>query len=388
MVATPYRILLVSSTRADLGYLRFVIKALQKNPNFKIIVTATCMHLAASSGKTIREFEELGIEVDEKVEMLLDSDSPAGIAKSMGMGILGFADLLDRVRPQAVMVMGDRFEILSVAAACLPFAIPVIHFSGGDLTEGVIDDAIRHAVTKLSHFHFPATEVHAKRLQQMGEESWRIRAVGEPALEFLSQETLLTKKELEKDLGFALEDSTLLVTFHPETLEAGDSKRQVAILTQTLSKLSLPTIITGPNVDTGSSVIRETLKNFAKQNPKTLYVENLGHKRYLSLLQFVGALLGNSSSGIVEAPSFSLPVVNLGTRQNGRIKGVNIIDTPIETERIMSAVEKALSGDFKKTLVGMQNPYGDGNTSARVEEALLEWIPRSAEALHKKFTEK
>ncbi|OGQ42563.1 MAG: UDP-N-acetyl-D-glucosamine 2-epimerase, UDP-hydrolysing, partial [Deltaproteobacteria bacterium RIFCSPLOWO2_01_44_7] len=374
--------------RADLGYMRFVIKELKGDPRFDIVVVATCMHLASSLGKSIQEFTNVGIMVDEEIEMLLDADTPSGIVKSMGLGMIGFADLLRRVRPDAVLIMGDRFEILSVVATCLPFLIPVIHIAGGDISEGAIDDSIRHAITKMSHFHLPATEKNAERLRQMGEEDWRIQTVGELTLDFLTTEKLMTKKEIENKLSSKINNDTLLVAYHPETMDVENVPKHVQILTEALSKTGLPMVITGPNVDVGSTFIRESLQVFAKKYPRAVYAENLGQRCYLSLMRYVGALVGNSSSGIVEAPSFGLPFVNIGRRQDGRLKALNVIDVLVEEQAILDGIQKALSDDFRKSLGHLKNPYGDGHASKKIKQALLEWLPKRSQALSKHFVER
>lgn len=383
-----HRILIVSSTRADLGYLQFAIKALKEDSRFEVAVVATCMHLASSLGRSIQEFAKVGIVVDEEVEMLLDSDSPSGLVKSMGLGMIGFADLLRRRSPDAVLLMGDRFEMLAVASACLPFCIPVIHISGGDISEGAIDDSIRHAITKMSHFHLPATEQNARRLRQMGEENWRIKVVGELTLDFIRQGRFLAKKEIEKILAFELGKNVLLVSYHPETLDVKRIPKHIAILIRALAKTNLPMIITGPNVDTGSVLIRESLQKFSKEYAQAVYVENLGQQCFLSLMRYAGALVGNSSSGIVEAPSFGLPFVNIGKRQEGRLRAPNVIDVPMEEAAILSGVRKALSEDFRKSLGDIKNPYGDGQASEKIKKALLEWLPKKSQALSKRFVER
>lgn len=381
----PLSIIVVSSTRADFGYLRFTMKRLLKDPNFRPIIVATGTHLSQTMGNTLTEFERYEISVEAKVDMGLRGDTPLEIALAIGEGTKRFGALFSEKNPDAILIMGDRFELLSVVSAALPFSIPVIHLSGGDITEGVMDDAIRHAVTKLSSFHLPASLWHANHLRQLGEEEWRIRVVGEPTLEFLHEASFLSHPSLEENLKIKINSDTVVVTYHPETLSLKNKERDLQSLLKFLNTLEGSLVVTGPNADPGSQYIREELKRFCAEKAERVYVESLGHQRFLSLLKHVGLMIGNSSSGLVEAPSFGLPVINIGDRQKGRLKAGNVIDASADFESLQTAFCKAKSPSFLEACRGIQNPYGDGNSSDLIMKALLEWDCALREKPNKKF---
>jgi UDP-hydrolysing UDP-N-acetyl-D-glucosamine 2-epimerase len=328
------------------------------------------MHLDPRFGLTVKDIEADGFPTAERIAFLLPSDMPAAIAESLGRGIIGFSKAYERSRPDILMVLGDRFEMFAATAAALPFKIPIAHIHGGELTYGAIDDAMRHAITKMAHLHFVATQEYAHRVQQLGEEPWRVTVSGAPALDNLSSERLLSRDELEHLLKLDLSRPPLLVTYHPVTLEYEQTSWQVTELLAALDELAMPVLFTMPNADTAHSVIVAGVRQYVKSHPDSCLVESLGTRAYFSLMRVTAAMVGNSSSGIVEAPSFALPVVNIGTRQLGRIRAANVIDVDYPKENIIQGVGKALSPDFKARLKGMVNPYGDGHAAERIVHRL------------------
>jgi UDP-hydrolysing UDP-N-acetyl-D-glucosamine 2-epimerase len=302
--------------------------------------------------------------------MLLSSDTPTGTAKSMGVGLLGFADLFTRARPDTVVVMGDRFEMFAATAAALPFCIPVAHIHGGELSEGAIDDAMRHAITKMSHLHFVSTEEHRRRVVQLGEEPERVFVCGAPALDNLKGFNALPKQALERRFGFDLSEAPLLVTFHPTTLEVERTEADTAALLAALKASGHPVIFTAPNADPAGRIIRAQILRYVSENPRAWFVENLGLEGYYSLLHYAWAMVGNSSSGIIEAASFRLPVVNVGNRQRRRYTGPNVLHVVAEQKAIEAAIQTGVSPQFRKTLDSLVNPYGDGSAASRIAEVL------------------
>ncbi|HEX8922370.1 MAG TPA: UDP-N-acetylglucosamine 2-epimerase, partial [Pyrinomonadaceae bacterium] len=321
---------------------------------------------------TIKAIEADGFEVDERVEMLVASDSPEAVAKSMGLGAIGFAQTYERLRPDILLVLGDRFEMHAAALSALPFKIPVAHIHGGELTEGAIDDALRHSMTKLSHLHFVTTEEYARRVRQMGEEAWRVTISGAPSLDNLQAMTLFTMAELEKKYAWGFTQPPLLVTFHPVTLEYEQTEQQMEELLAALKASRMPVLFTLPNADTGGRVIMRLVREYVDREASAHLVDNLGTQAYFSLMARAAAMVGNSSSGIIEAASFKLPVVNIGNRQKGRARGRNVIDVGGKREEILAGIEKALAADFRASLFDLANPYGDGTAAAKIVRQLKE----------------
>jgi UDP-N-acetylglucosamine 2-epimerase (non-hydrolysing) len=307
-----------------------------------------------------------------RIDMGIDGDSPATIAAATGRGVTGFAAEFARRRPDLLVVLGDRYEMLSAALAALPFALPVAHLHGGEVTEGAIDEQIRHAITKLSHLHFPAAEPYAARLRQMGEEPWRIHRCGAPGLDRLREGGSLSREEIERRLGRPLGRPTLLLTFHPETLAVADVPRQVEELTAALEKVEGEILVTAPGADTGYRTISAGLERLAGRRRLMLMASTLGDDVYTSLLREADVMIGNSSSGLIEAPSFGLPVVNVGDRQRGRLRAANVIDVPAAREAIAEAIRRALDPAFRRGLAGLVNPYGDGHAAPRIAAVLRE----------------
>ena len=360
----------ITTSRADYGIFLPILRRIQADSELELHLMVTGTHLSPEFGLTVRAIEADGFEIGERVEMLLSSDTPEGIAKSMGLGTIGFAQAYARFRPDILVVLGDRFEMHAAALAALPFKIPVAHIHGGELTQGAMDDALRHSITKLSHLHFVATDDYRRRLLQMGEEPWRVIVSGAPSLDNLHSIKLLERRELEDQFALHLDGDPLLVTYHPVTLEYEDTVWQVKELLEALSECSLPVLFTGPNADTDGRVITGMLEEFVRSNPKAQMVKNLGIQGYFSLMECAAAMVGNSSSGIIEAPSFGLPVVNIGTRQQGRIRGENVIDVGYGRNEIIEGIKKAIAPEFRESISGLPNPYGDGHASALIVDHL------------------
>jgi UDP-hydrolysing UDP-N-acetyl-D-glucosamine 2-epimerase len=327
-------------------------------------------HLSPEFGRTAVTIEEDGFPVAARIEMLLSSDSPEGIAKSMGLGIVGFAQAFGAGRPDILLVYGDRFEMHAAALAALPFRIPVAHIHGGEVTEGAIDESLRHSITKLSHLHFTATQDYARRVVQMGEEPWRVSVSGAPTLDNLQTMRIPGCAEIGDRIGMDLAAGPLLVTFHPATLEYDLASAQMADLLAVLHASQLPVVFTMPNADTGGRVLRERIGEFVAKHPIARAVESLGTEHYFGLMRLARAMVGNSSSGIIEAPSFGLPVVNIGSRQRGRTRGANVIDVGVSQEEIARGLEHALDPVFREGLRGCPNPYGDGHAAERIVSRL------------------
>ena len=363
-------ITVVTGGRADYGTLRPVLQEIAGHPALELRLVACGSHLAPELGYTAREIEEDGFTVSGTVEQLLASDSPAGVAKSMGVGMLGFADLFARARPDLLLVLGDRFEILAAVAAAAPFCIPVAHVHGGEVTEGAVDDAFRHALTKLSHLHFASTRVHADRLVQMGEEPWRVTVSGAPSLDNLHRLELLDRGALEDRIQLPLDPPPLLVTLHPETLEHRETGRHVAALLAALELVGRPVLFTYPNADAGGRTIIAAIKDYVSRDDRARIVAHLGQPGYFALMRDAAAMVGNSSSGIIEAASFGTPVVNIGDRQRGRPQNRNVINCPFDAEAIAAAIREAVAPAFRGSLAGVENVYGDGRAAARIVDVL------------------
>lgn len=374
----------VTTSRADYGIYLPVLRRIQAEPSLALRLLVTGMHLLPRFGMTVEAIEADGLEVAERVATLSDSDDPRAIAESMARGTAGFAEVFARSRPDILVVLGDRFEMHAAAIAALPFKIPVAHIHGGELTEGAIDDALRHSMTRLSHLHFVATREYGRRLVQMGEEPWRVTVSGSPSLDNLATVKRLPPAELESRFGLCVTPDTLLVTFHSTTLEFEDAGRQAEELLAALKASGRPIVFTMPNADTGGQAIREHIRSFLRAAPSARAVESLGTEGYFSVLALCGAMVGNSSSGLLEAPSFGLPVVNVGNRQRGRVRGGNVIDVGYGREEIGEGILRATDPAFRKSLQGMANPYGDGKAAPRIVAKLAE-APLSSRLLVKRF---
>jgi GDP/UDP-N,N'-diacetylbacillosamine 2-epimerase (hydrolysing) len=365
------RICVVTGTRAEYGLLRWTMEAIRANSALELQVLVTGMHLSPEFGLTYREIEKDGFRIDERVEMLLSSDTPQGLVKSMGVGMIGFADALTRLAPDMLLLLGDRFEIFSVAAAAMVARIPIAHAHGGEATEGLIDESIRHSITKMSHLHFVATEEYRGRVVQLGEDPSRVFNVGGLGIDNIVKLELLGREELEKSLGLRFRARNLMVTFHPVTLESATSRAQMTELLEALTALRNTTLIlTKPNADTDGRVIIDMLDDFADRYEHAHVFTSLGQLLYLSCLAQVDAVVGNSSSGLTEAPTFRKATVNIGDRQRGRVQAASVIDCAAERDAISAAIARAYSPGFQSSLPSVRNPYGEGGSAARIVDEL------------------
>ena len=367
------KIAVITGTRAEYGLLYWVIKEIHKAPELELQLIVTGMHLLPEYGLTVREIEKDGFPIAERVRMLLSSDNEIAIATSMGQGMIGFAKAYERLKPDIVLVLGDRFEISAAVSAAVPFNIPVAHIHGGESTEGVIDELFRHAITKMSSIHFTSTPKYAERIIQMGEQPERVFCFGAPGLDSIHKLKLLEKQELANELKLPVERQWGVLTYHPVTHENNSGRNHVETLLNVVEGFSeLYWILTLPNADTGSRAIIKVVEKFVHNNSgMACLFSSLGQLRYLSLLKNAAIMVGNSSSGLIEAPSLELPVVNIGDRQKGRIRAANVIDVPVcDQNEIETALNKAVSKDFKESIKGLKNPYGEGHTSEKIVEIL------------------
>jgi GDP/UDP-N,N'-diacetylbacillosamine 2-epimerase (hydrolysing) len=361
------KVCVVTGTRAEYGLLRPVMRGIAANAELELQLLVTGMHLSPEFGLTYREIENDGFRIDEKIELLLSADTASGVSKSMGVGLIGFADAVARLKPDLLLLLGDRFEIFAAAAAAMVARIPIAHLHGGEATEGAIDEAMRHSITKMSHLHFVANEEYRQRVIQLGEQPERVFTVGGLGVDNIRKLTLLDRGALEASLGFRLGPKSLLVTFHPATLEQGTSQAQMQELLAALDGLEDTTLVfTMPNADTDGRVLIEQIKEYAATREHAHAVTSLGQVRYLSCLQFVDAVVGNSSSGLTEAPSFAIGTVNIGDRQQGRLKAASVIDCAPSRAAIGAAIARLYDTQFKASLSSVRNPYGDGGASERI----------------------
>jgi GDP/UDP-N,N'-diacetylbacillosamine 2-epimerase (hydrolysing) len=368
------KICVVTGTRAEYGLLRWVMEGIREASGLELQVIATGMHLSPEFGLTYREIEKDGFLIDRKVEMLLSSDTPTGLAKSMGLGLIGFGDALQQLQPDLMLVLGDRFEIFSAVAAAMVACIPVAHLHGGEATEGAFDEAIRHSITKMSHLHFVAAEEYRKRVIQLGEQPNRVFLVGGLGIDNIKKLTLLDRPALEASLGFGLGRRNLLVTFHPVTLENATSRQQMTELLAALESLEdTHLIFTMPNADTGSRVLMDMVEQFVTEHANARAYTSLGQLRYLSCIQYVDGVVGNSSSGLIEVPSFAKGTINIGDRQHGRLKAESVIDCSPDRQSIALALERLYSPEFQSTLKTVRNPYGEGGASEMIVQVLQDY---------------
>lgn len=348
---------IVTVARSDYSIFLPVLRKIQSDRDLALRLIVSGTHLSPEFGLTVRAIEADSFEISDRVEVILSADTPGSIAKSMGLGLIGFAQAFARLRPDILVVLGDRFEMHSAALAALPFRIPVAHLHGGEITQGAIDDALRHSITKLSHLHFVATAEYARRVVQLGEEPWRVIVSGAPGLDNLNSVELLDRHELHGRYGVCLETRPLLVTFHPVTLEYEQTEWQTGELLAALEICGMPVVFTLPNADTSGRVIITMIKEFAQRHRSAQIVASLGTQGYLSLMATSAAMVGNSSSGIIEAPSLKLPVVNIGSRQHGRVKAANVIDVGYGRNDIVEGIHEALEPGFRDSLSHLVNPY-------------------------------
>ena len=374
----------VTVGRSDYGIYLPVLRQIDSESNLALHLIVSGMHLSRKFGFTIQAIEDDGFTIGDRVEMLESSDCPRGVATSMGRGTIGFAESYSRFRPDILLVLGDRFEMHSAVVAAVPFNIPVAHIHGGELTEGAIDDALRHSITKMSHVHFVTTEHYRDRVIQMGEEEWRVTVSGAPSLDNLSSVELLDSGTLADKFNLDLKTPPLLVTYHSVTLEHEETSSQVTELLAALKSCGLPIIFTQPNADTGGQTISRMIREFVLSQPEAQMADNLGTQGYFSLMSLASAMVGNSSSGLIEAPSFELPVVNIGSRQDGRVRAANVIDVGHSREEILVGIQKALTSQFRYRLRHIDNPYVQANAAQTITKRLLD-IELGPKLIKKKF---
>ena len=380
------KVCIVTGTRAEYGLLKPIIARVSHSEEMDLSIVATGMHLSPEFGLTYQEIENDGYVINAKIEMLLSSDTPVGITKSMGVALLGFADYFSVNRPDIVVILGDRYEMLEVASAAMIARIPIAHIHGGEATEGAIDEAIRHSITKMSHLHFVTTEEYRKRVIQLGEHPKTVYNVGALGIENIKKLTLLKKEQLEEKIGFHFHNPTIMVTYHPVTLEEENTEECFRNILQVISEFKdLSVIFTKANSDTNGRVINSMIDDFVSSNKeRCACYTSLGQLRYLSALQYCDVVLGNSSSGIIEVPSFGIPTVNIGDRQLGRVRAKSVIDCGNEKREIEAALKKALSEDFKNEVKSIANPYEGIHTSATIVRVISESLDKGI-IIKKKF---
>jgi UDP-N-acetylglucosamine 2-epimerase (non-hydrolysing)/GDP/UDP-N,N'-diacetylbacillosamine 2-epimerase (hydrolysing) len=368
------KICVITGSRAEYGLMSRVMRLIKEDADLQLQIIVTNMHLSVEHGETYKEIEEDGFNIDKKIPVLSSSDTTNATVKSVGTGIIGFADAFEELYPDMLMVLGDRYEILAAVSAALFYRIPVIHLHGGEITEGAYDDAIRHTVTKMSHLHFTSTEEYRRRVIQMGENPEIVYNVGALGCDNIRQIPLMKKEELEKSLNFPLDRNTILVTFHPVTMENNTAETQFKELLMAIDSFNdLRVIFTMPNSDTDSRVIIDLIKSYVRKNSeKSIWFVSLGMKRYLSVLQYIGAVVGNSSSGIIEVPSFHIPTLNIGDRQKGRIAAKSVINClPIKADIEQKLAIITKSG-YIESLHDIENPYDKPNTAQEIVKIIKE----------------
>jgi len=372
---------IVTTSRADFGIYIPIVKELQKSKFLNYFFIVTGSHLSPIHGYTISEIEKEKFKIEEKGEVLLLSDTPSSTVKSMSLALNFFADIFSRRKIDLLLVLGDRFEMHSAALAALPFNIPVAHIHGGELTFGAIDDSLRHSITKLSHFHFVATEEYRRRVIQLGENPNNVVVSGAPSLDNLKDVKILSRKEIEKKLKVCLEDNFILVTLHPETVGRVSNRKNAEILFDSLVECNFQAIVTMPNADPQNSEIRSVIYDAAKKNNRIKVFENLGTQMYFSLISYASAMVGNSSSGIIEAASFKLPVVNIGDRQKGRARNKNVIDCPFDKRKIVDSLNKAMGEEFRESIKDCKNIYEKGNASRIIVKNLEKYLLKNSNTM-------
>lgn len=367
------KIAVITATRAEYGLLRPIIMKLEQCDDFTVEVVATGAHLSPEFGLTYKEIESDGIKIAKKIEILLSSDTAVSISKSMGLAMISFAEYFDESKPDAVVVLGDRYETLAVCCAAMNARVPIVHLYGGETTEGAIDEAVRHAITKMSYLHFTSTEPYRKRVIQLGENPSRVYCVGAVGIENALNVPLMSEKELSESVGMELHGDYAVLTFHPVTLEGNAAREQFAQLLKALdANRDMKFIITKANADANGRIINQMIDEYAAQNDNVVAFQSLGMRRYLSALKYCKMVIGNSSSGLLEVPTFKVPTVNIGDRQKGRIQAQSVINCEPDFDSICKAIEKARSEEFKKTLADVVNPYGDGKTSDKIVAVMKE----------------
>jgi len=384
------KIAVFTGTRAEYGLLYWLLKDIQADAELDLQLLVSGTHLSPEFGCTYQQIEQDGFSIDEKIEILLSSDTAVGVAKSMGLGVLGFADALNRLQPDALVILGDRFEALAAAQTAMILRIPVVHLHGGEITEGAYDDAIRHAITKLSYLHCTSTDEYRNRVIQLGETPSRVKNVGAIGLDHISRSHFITVAELSKSLCFTLSKPYLLVTYHPVTLANEEPVSTFQALLDSLDEFpEYQIILTYPNADDGGRSIIPLLENYAKSNPeRVLAIPSLGQKRYLSAVKHSAAVIGNSSSGIIEVPSFDVATINIGLRQKGRLSAKSVIHCAPHKNDIVNAINVGINKAYKINDDVIFNPYGQGDASGQIVALLKEFKSSTVKSFYDLTVEK
>ena len=373
MVKKARKICIVTGSRAEYGLLKPIIKLIDNSSKLTLQLVVTGMHLSKEYGFTLNEVVKDKFHINKRLETLMSSDTAVGISKSVGLGIISFAEALEDLNPDFVLILGDRYEILSIAIASLLAQIPIAHISGGEVTQGAFDESIRHSITKMSSVHFVAADEYKRRVIQLGEDKTRVFNVGGLGVDAIKKTNFLSIKALEEKINFKFKQKNLLITFHPETLDKKSSLIQLENLLSALDKFdNTGLIFTMPNADSESKKIDERIKNFCLDRKNTIYIRSLGQEKYYSCLNIIDGLVGNSSSGICEAPTFNIGTVNIGERQKGRLRCKSIVDVDAETKNIEKAIELILSEEFKNQIKDVINPYQNNNTARNILNILTD----------------
>lgn len=366
------RVCVVTGSRAEYDLLSRLMQRVQNSAELDLQVIASAMHLSPEFGLTYKNIEKDGFIIDEKIDMLLSGDTPASITKSLGLGTIGFADAFQRLKPNVVVLLGDRFEALSAAQSAMIAKIPIAHIHGGEVTEGAVDESIRHAITKMSQLHFVAAEQFRQRVIQLGEQPKNVYVSGAPGIDNIKNIKLLSRAEFERSIGFDLANQNFLVTYHPVTLSKSPISNNMESLFLALDQFPKAKVIfTFPNADANGRMLIEQVRAYAEKRAERVFVtESLGRLRYLSAVKYVDVIIGNSSSGLLEVPSFKKPSVNIGDRQKGRMKASSVIDCGESAESILQAIRIALSNEFISKISNVINPYGDGNAVETIVDVI------------------
>lgn len=363
-------ITVVTGTRAEYGLLKNIMKAIDDDKDLKLQLLVTGMHLSPKYGMTKNDILEDGFIIDEECPILLDYNGKDKNAREISIAISEFIGAFNRLKPDIVLVLGDRYEAFAAATTAMAMNIPIAHIAGGEITEGAMDEQIRHSITKMAHIHFPGVEVYAENIRNMGEENWRVFNVGDSGIENIKLTNMMTPDELKESLGVEVTADTILATYHPVTLEVDDVENQINNVINALDKINKPMIITYPNSDNGGDKIISALDKFAKRNSNVHLFKSLGSLRYLSVMKYCGVIVGNSSSALIEAPYLKKPVVNIGNRQQGRLMAENIIQTNYNSDDIYNGIKKAFSPEFNEFVKTVESLYGEGSTSEEIVKVL------------------
>ncbi|WP_250278540.1 UDP-N-acetylglucosamine 2-epimerase [[Clostridium] colinum] len=379
------KVCIVTGSRAEYGLLKPIMEEIKNDKDLKLQLVATGAHLSSEFGLTYKNIERDGFFIDEKVEMLLSSDTKIGINKSIGLAIISFGEVFQRLNPDIVVILGDRYEILAVSIAAMINNIKLAHLHGGEITEGAIDDTIRHCITKMSHIHFTSTEEYRRRVIQLGEIPEYVFNVGAIGTENVKKLKLLSKEELEESINFNIKKNTIVVTFHPVTLESISSKEQFKSILDAINRIeNINVIFTKANADTDGRIINDMIDEYVDKNKNAIAFDTMGQIKYFSAIKYVDAVVGNSSSGIIEVPSFGIPTVNIGIRQKGRITCDSVINCKVEVSEIKKAIEKALSHEFRNEIKNCKNPYEKNDTCKNIVFLIKQFLNKNVDC-SKKF---